>query len=92
MRAARSPPAPHTGLKHFRHPVVGELALAFDAMELPADNGLTLTAYSAERGSPAEKLARLASWSAPAERMQPDSLPHGRTAHGCALCALGGTG
>jgi transcriptional regulator with XRE-family HTH domain len=54
-----------TGEKHFRHPVVGELALAFDAMELPADNGLTLTAYSAEPGSPAEeKLALLASWAA----------------------------
>jgi hypothetical protein len=88
VRSARYvPPCPRS--QHFRHPVVGELALAFDAMELPADNGLTLTAYSAERGSPAEKLARLASWSAPAERMQPDSLPHGRTAHGCALCALG---
>ena len=54
-----------TGLKHFRHPVVGELALAFDAMALPADPGLTLTAYSAEPGTPAEeKLHLLASWSA----------------------------
>jgi transcriptional regulator with XRE-family HTH domain len=58
-----------TGLKHFRHPVVGELALAFDAMELPADPGLTLTAYSAEPGTPAEeKLHLLASWSATVDR------------------------
>jgi transcriptional regulator with XRE-family HTH domain len=55
-----------TGAKHFHHPVVGDLSLAFDAMELPADQGLTLTAYTAEPGTPsAEKLSLLASWSAP---------------------------
>jgi transcriptional regulator with XRE-family HTH domain len=55
-----------TGTKHFHHPVVGDLSLAFDAMELPADPGLTLTAYTAEPGTPsAEKLVLLASWSAP---------------------------
>jgi transcriptional regulator with XRE-family HTH domain len=54
-----------TGLKQFHHPVVGDLSLPFDAMELPADPGLTLTAYSAEPGSPSEeKLNLLASWSA----------------------------
>jgi transcriptional regulator with XRE-family HTH domain len=57
-----------TGLKHFTHPVVGELALAFDAMELPADLGLTLTAYSAEPGTAAEeKLRLLASWAVTVE-------------------------
>src|SRR5918912_93365 len=61
-----------TGLKHFTHPVVGELALAFDAMELPADPGLTLTAYSAEPGTPAEeKLQLLASWAATVEQEKP---------------------
>jgi hypothetical protein len=43
----------HTGVKHFRHPVIGDLTLNFEAKELPADPGLTLTAYSAEPGSPA---------------------------------------
>jgi MmyB-like transcription regulator ligand binding domain len=58
-----------TGIKHFHHPVVGDLDLAFDAMELPAEPGLTLTAYTAEPGSPAEeKLNLLASWSATEER------------------------
>ena len=57
-----------TGLKHFTHPIVGELALAFDAMELPADLGLTLTAYSAEPGTAAEeKLRLLASWAVTVE-------------------------
>jgi transcriptional regulator with XRE-family HTH domain len=61
-----------TGLKHFTHPVVGDLALAFDAMELPADPGLTLTAYSAEPGTPAEeKLQLLASWAATIEQQKP---------------------
>jgi hypothetical protein len=42
---------------------VGDLSLAFDAMELPADTGLTLTAYSAEPGSPSgQALTFLASW------------------------------
>jgi hypothetical protein len=37
----------HTGVKRFAHPVVGRLDLAFEAMPLPADPGLTLTAYNA---------------------------------------------
>ncbi|MFI1034287.1 helix-turn-helix transcriptional regulator [Streptomyces sp. NPDC020951] len=36
----------YTGRKAFRHPAVGVIALDFDAMELPAQPGLTLTAYS----------------------------------------------
>lgn len=54
-----------TGAKHFRHPIVGELSLNFEAMELSADQGLTLTAYSAEPGSPAhDALKLLSSWAA----------------------------
>jgi transcriptional regulator with XRE-family HTH domain len=54
-----------TGLKHFRHPVVGELHLSYEVMELPADPGLTLVAFSAEAGSPADDtLKLLASWAA----------------------------
>jgi transcriptional regulator with XRE-family HTH domain len=64
----------HTGTKRFRHPVVGDLTVGFNAMELPADPGLTLTVYTAEPGSPtAEKLAVLASWTATAAEAQPDA-------------------
>ena len=62
------------GNKRFRHPVVGELELDYDAMELPGDAGLTMIAYSAEPGSGSDDgLKLLASWSAttadqPAER------------------------
>ena len=54
-----------TGLKHIRHPVVGELHLSYEVMELPADPGLALVAFSAEAGSPADDALRfLASWAA----------------------------
>ncbi|MFE0331106.1 helix-turn-helix transcriptional regulator [Streptomyces sp. NPDC058960] len=55
----------HTGRKSFRHPAVGTLTLDFDAMELPAQPGLTLTAYSAAPGTPEHDALRLlASWAA----------------------------
>ena len=59
----------HTGVKHFHHPIVGRLELGFEAMPLPADPGLTLTAYSAEPGTPAsDTLRMLASWAATTEQ------------------------
>ena len=54
-----------TGLKRYHHPVVGELSLDYEAMEFPADTGLTLTAYSAQPGTPShDGLNLLASWAA----------------------------
>lgn len=54
-----------TGTKKFHHPVVGDLTLAYESMELTADPGLRLNAYVAEPGTPsAEALALLASWAA----------------------------
>ncbi|MFI5935508.1 helix-turn-helix domain-containing protein [Actinoplanes sp. NPDC051494] len=65
----------HTGVKTFHHPVVGDLILSFEAMPLPADPGLTLTAYSAEPGSPsADSLRLLAGWAATSSA----ALPHRR--------------
>ena len=55
------------GTKHFRHPVVGLLDVAFDSMPLPAseDQGLTMTCYTAEPGSPSDDAMKvLASWAA----------------------------
>lgn len=52
-----------TGFKRLHHPVVGDLDLNYEAMELPSDNGLTLFAYTVEPGSPSEQaLDLLASW------------------------------
>ncbi|MFF1734607.1 helix-turn-helix transcriptional regulator [Streptomyces sp. NPDC058247] len=54
-----------TGLKRFHHPAVGDLTLAFEGLPIPNDPGLTLTAMSAEPGSPsADGLKLLASWAA----------------------------
>ncbi len=54
-----------SGLKHFRHPVVGRIDLMFEAMALEADEGLTLTAYTAEPATPAHDAVKLlASWAA----------------------------
>jgi transcriptional regulator with XRE-family HTH domain len=54
-----------SGVKRFRHPVVGHLDLMFEAMTLEADEGLTLTAYAAEPGTPShDGLKLLASWAA----------------------------
>jgi transcriptional regulator with XRE-family HTH domain len=53
------------GVKHFNHPVVGELELSFDRLEVSADPGLMIIVCTAEPGSrSAEALALLASWSA----------------------------
>lgn len=45
--------------------MVGELELSYEAMELPANPGWTMFAYTAEPGSPSdERLKLLASWAA----------------------------
>ncbi|WP_369174533.1 helix-turn-helix domain-containing protein [Streptomyces sp. R28] len=55
----------HTGRKPFCHPEIGEIVLDFDAMALPAQPGLTLTAYSAEPGTAAhDGLRLLSAWAA----------------------------
>jgi transcriptional regulator with XRE-family HTH domain len=54
-----------TGVKKLHHPVVGDLELTFEAMELPADPGQSLIVYGAEPGSvTADALRLLASWAA----------------------------
>lgn len=53
------------GFKTFRHPIVGELTIAYEGLEMAAEPGLTLTIYTAEPGSPSEQAMRLlASWAA----------------------------
>jgi transcriptional regulator with XRE-family HTH domain len=56
----------HTkGIKTFNHPVVGELELSFNRLEVAADPGLIIVAYTAEPGSrSAEAFGLLASWAA----------------------------
>jgi transcriptional regulator with XRE-family HTH domain len=54
-----------TGIKQVDHPVVGELDLVFNRLELPADHGLTILSYVAEPGSRSEQALKLLdSWTA----------------------------
>ena len=54
-----------TGSKRLHHPIVGELELTYEAMELSADTGLTMFAYTAEPGTKSEQaLNLLGSWAA----------------------------
>jgi hypothetical protein len=53
------------GMTRFHHPVVGDLDLTFDTLELPDHPGLTLKAYTATPGSSADdRLRLLSSWAA----------------------------
>ena len=59
-----------TGTKRLHHPIVGDLELTYEAMELSADTGLVMFAYTAEPGTKSEQaLQPLGSWAAtPVER------------------------
>jgi transcriptional regulator with XRE-family HTH domain len=54
-----------SGLKRLHHPVVGDLELNYESMDLPSEPGLVLNVYTAPAGSPsADALKLLASWAA----------------------------
>jgi hypothetical protein len=54
-----------TAVKHLTHPIVGELSLSFNRLDIAADHGLTIFTYAAEPGSRSEQaLQLLGSWAA----------------------------
>ncbi|WP_380171772.1 helix-turn-helix transcriptional regulator [Kineococcus sp. DHX-1] len=54
-----------TGAKHYHHPVVGDLELAYESLQPAADPGLTLLVFSAEPGTAShDGLRLLSSWAA----------------------------
>lgn len=60
-----------SGRKRLRHPIVGQLDLDFESMDLKGDHGLLLNIYTAAADTPtADALKVLASWAA-----SQDSLP-----------------
>ncbi|MFI5894503.1 hypothetical protein ACIA5D_30820 [Actinoplanes sp. NPDC051513] len=67
-----SPPARHcrvnsmrfNGTKRLRHPAIGELDLAYEALELPGNDGLTILTYSAAGDPSGDGLELLAAWAA----------------------------
>jgi transcriptional regulator with XRE-family HTH domain len=61
-----------TGVKDLHHPVVGDLSLTYEMMDLSADSGLAILTYTAEPGSKfAEALDLLASWTATLNETEP---------------------
>jgi hypothetical protein len=59
-----------TGRKRLHHPVVGDLELTYEVLELPADPGLALVVYGAEPGSASQDgLKLLASWAATLDQL-----------------------
>lgn len=59
-----------SGTKQMHHPLVGDLTLAYERLELPADPGLAIVTYSAEPGSPSEaRLRELREWSSTRARL-----------------------
>jgi transcriptional regulator with XRE-family HTH domain len=62
-----------TGAKTLHHPVVGDLTLDYEALELPGDTGQRIVVYSAEPGSPSQQsLDLLASWATTPTSRQAD--------------------
>ena len=62
----------NTGVKQFHHPVVGELSLSFNRLDIAADHGLTIFIYAAEPGSRSEEaLKLLGSWAATVHGAEP---------------------
>jgi hypothetical protein len=60
-----------SGRKRLRHPVVGQLDLDFESMELSAEPGYTLNVYTAAAGTPAaDALKLLASWAASQDSLE----------------------
>ncbi|MFB7288676.1 helix-turn-helix transcriptional regulator [Actinacidiphila glaucinigra] len=60
-----------TGTKRFHHRAVGDLTLAYEALDLAAEPGLTMTVYTAEPGSPSEVGLRLLASLAATEDARP---------------------
>jgi transcriptional regulator with XRE-family HTH domain len=59
-----------SGTKRMHHPLVGDITLSYERLELPADPGLAIVTYSAEPGSSSESaLKELARWSAARTRL-----------------------
>jgi hypothetical protein len=65
-----------SGQKRLRHPVVGQLDLDFEGLELASSPGLYLNVYTAATGTPAaDGLKLLASWAASQEQWSTGTVP-----------------
>src|SRR5271168_4397765 len=62
-----------TGAKTLHHPIVGDLTLDYEALDLPGDTGQRILVYSAEPGSTSQQaLDLLMSWATTPTGLRPD--------------------
>jgi hypothetical protein len=62
-----------TGIKSIHHPIVGDLDLTFQGMDLSADRGLQMLVFSAEPGSPShDGLQLLSNWASAQDAATPE--------------------
>lgn len=74
--ASRDVKLHRSGRKRLHHPVVGDLDLDYESMELPSEPGLVLNVYTAAAGTPsADALKLLASWAA--TQQEPTAVDQG---------------
>lgn len=65
-----------SGTQPFRHPLVGELDLGYEALQLMADVGQILIVYTAQPGSPSQQtLNLLANWAATRDHASARQFP-----------------
>ena len=70
------------GIKFMHHPVVGDMDLNYETLQIGADDGLRITAYSAEAESTsAENLRLLATWAATPARHESVAAASASSAH-----------
>lgn len=71
------------GTKRFLHPAVGEMELVHETLDLPGDDGLSITVYSADPGTPAaDALRLLPSWAATQQQEQQETAAEQSGAEG----------
>lgn len=64
------------GVKQLRHPLVGELSLAFETLRLPDDPEQALVLFHPAPGSPSsDALRMLSSWATPSAAPEPSPAP-----------------
>lgn len=65
-----------SGRKRLRHPIVGQLDLDYEALDLPSEPGLVFNIYTAAVGTPAsDALKILASWVADQDQLATERAP-----------------
>ncbi|MGI5429623.1 helix-turn-helix transcriptional regulator [Streptomyces sp. CA-179760] len=70
------------GTKRFHHSAVGELELVHETLDLPNTDGLSITVYSADPGTPAaDALQLLASWAATQNQTEDEAASQTDTEH-----------